>query len=239
VSLPRTPTRMSVWKSNFFLQTGLPESLPKPLLPDPVAVEQDAASPSGKGAPRKRASGERGKDKVVRKKRAPSLYNFYETMRGIELREADGNQALLPHQTQSEYRAFSQYQRTYWEYLQELYAVFEKRERVADRSLDRDAQSTYKKKLRHRFYFLTAPEQQQLVRDYLADRWEKENYDHVRETCHQDNLRQLVDIRRDLRSLLAKVERALKPRAPDADGRELQPADERELKPALELKEAQ
>jgi hypothetical protein len=54
--------------------------------------------------------------------------------------------------------------------------------------------------------------QQQLVRDYIAHRWEKENYEYVQETCHQDNLRHLVDIRRDLRLLLAKVEKALAPK---------------------------
>jgi hypothetical protein len=31
----------------------------------------------------------------------------------------------------------------------------------------------------------------------------------VRETCHQDNLRHLFDIRRDFRLLLDKVEKAL------------------------------
>jgi hypothetical protein len=63
------------------------------------------------------------------------------------------------------------------------------------------------------------------VRDYLAHRWEKENYQYVRETCQQDNLRHLVDIRRDLRLLLAKVEDALKPRGGDASSA-LQPRAE-------------
>ena len=55
------------------------------------------------------------------------------------------------------------------------------------------------------------------MRDYIAQRWEKENYEFVRESCQQDNLRHLVDIRRDLRLLLAKVEDALKPRDKDAE----------------------
>jgi hypothetical protein len=74
----------------------------------------------------------------------------------------------------------------------------------------------HKHRLQHKFYFLDEKQQQQLVRDYLAHRWEKENYEFVRESCQQDNLRHLVDIRHDLRLLLAKVEDALKPRSADA-----------------------
>ena len=46
---------------------------------------------------------------------------------------------------------------------------------------------------------------------YLADRWEKENYPLVHEICAPDNLSHLVEIRRDLRLLLAKVEKVLAP----------------------------
>jgi hypothetical protein len=38
----------------------------------------------------------------------------------------------------------------------------------------------------------------------------------VQETCHQNNLRHLVDIRKDLKLLLGKVEKALAPPDPDA-----------------------
>ena len=74
----------------------------------------------------------------------------------------------------------------------------------------------HKQRLQHKFYFIDEAQQQQLVRDYLAHRWEKENYDFVQQTCQQDNLRHLVDIRRDLRLLLAKVEDALRPAKADA-----------------------
>ena len=198
---------MSVWKSNFFLQNGLPDALPKPPERDHAADEQFAAEHE---LPRKRRQGERGKDRVVRNKRPPSLYNFYESMRAIELREADGNVPMHPHQTQSEYNAFSQHQRAYWEHMQALFFVFERTQLIGDPSLYKLSVTTRKNKLWNKFYYLKGPEQQQLERDYHADRWQRENYDYVRQTCHQDNLRDLVGIRTDLRALLTKVERALR-----------------------------
>ena len=200
---------MSVWKSNFFLQTGLPESLPKPPQRDTAADEQFAEE-HGLEPPR-RTVGQRGKDKVPRKHRAPSLYNFFESMRSIEVREQNGNAALWPEQTRREYHAFSKQQRAFWEYMHELYFVFECQQKTADAGKVREATAhRQKQKLWHKFYFLDEAQQKQLVRDYLAHRWEKENYQFVQETCQQDNLRHLVDIRRDLRLLLAKVEDALK-----------------------------
>jgi hypothetical protein len=97
--------------------------------------------------------------------------------------------------------------------MHELFMVFEQQQKVADwGKLTTESAHSRKRKLWHKFYFLEEKQQQQLVRDYVAHRWEKENYQYVRETCHQDNLRHLVDIRRDLRLLLDKVDRALAPR---------------------------
>ena len=205
---------MSVWKSNFFLQTGLPETLPKPPERDAVADEEFAEE---HGIAPRRTIGQRGKDKVERKKRAPSLYNFYESMRSIEVREENGNAALWPEQTRREYHAFSKQQRAFWEYMHELYFVYERQQKAVDwDTISIETAHRRKQKLWHKFYFLEEAQQQQLVRDYLAHRWEQENYEFVRESCQQDNLRHLVDIRRDLRLLLAKVEDALKPPLADA-----------------------
>jgi hypothetical protein len=215
VCLRATHTRMSVWKSNFFLQAGLPESLPKPPQRD-VAADEEFAEEHGLEPPR-RTVGQRGKDLVPRKKRAPSLYNFYEVMRGIEVRQNNSNAGLQPEQTRREYRAFSKHQRSYWEYVQQLYFVFERQQNAADPGKAGETNAhRHKQRLQHKFYFLDETQQRQLVRDYLAQRWEQENYDFVRESCQQDNLRHLVDIRRDLRLLLAKVEDALKPRTADS-----------------------
>ena len=205
---------MSVWKSNFFLQTGLPESLPKPPERDAAADEEFAEEHE---LPYRRMVGQRGKDRLPRKKRAPSLYNFYEVMRGIEVKQKNSNDALLPAQTRREYHAFTKQQRAFWEYMHELYFVFERQQNTADPGKAGETNAhRHKQRLQHKFYFLEEAEQQQLVRDYLAHRWEKENYQFVQETCHQDNLRHLVDIRRDLRLLLAKVEDALKPAKTDS-----------------------
>ena len=206
---------MSVWKSNFFLQTGLPESLPKPPERD---VEADEEFGEEHGLPKPRTVGQRGKDLVPRKKRAPSLYNFYEVMRGIEVRQNNSNAGLLPEQTRREYRAFSKHQRSYWEYVHQLYFVFERQQNAADPGKAGETNAhRHKQRLQHKFYFIDEAQQQQLVRDYLAQRWEKENYEFVRESCQQDNLRHLVDIRRDLRLLLAKVDDALKQRTQDTE----------------------
>ncbi len=202
-----TPSPMSVWKSNFFLQTGLPESLPKPPERDPVA-DQEFASEHGLPPPRR--VGQRGKDKIARKKRAPSLFNFFECMRSHESREADGNVIVRPEELRVEYHALSKQQRAYWEYMHELFIVYEQQQKVADwGTLCTESAHRRKHRLFCKFYFMSEPEQQQLVRDYLAQRWETENYEVVRETCHQDNLRDLVDIRKDLRLVLEKVEKAL------------------------------
>ena len=200
---------MSVWKSNFFLQTGLPESLPKPPK-RPAAEDKEFAEEND--IPVVRRVGQRGKDKFARKKRTQSLFNFFECMRAIEHRETDSNVRMTPGHTRTEYHALSKQQRAYWEYMHELFFLFERQERTADLALAKLTASSRNRKLWNKFYFLEEPEQQQLVRDYLAHRWEKENYEYVRETCHQDNLRHLVDIRRDLRLLLAKVEEALAPK---------------------------
>ena len=202
---------MSVWKSNFFLQTGLPESLPKP--PErPVAADEQFAADNGIDGPR--TVGQRGKDKNGRKKRSPSLFNFFQCMRSLESREADGNVFVGPKALRVEYIALSKQQRAFWEHMHELSIVFEKQQKVAGcGALSTESAHNRTRRVLQKFYFLSEPEQQQLVRDYLAQRWEKENYNHVRETCQQDNLRHLVDIRRDLRLLLDKVEKALKPPA--------------------------
>jgi hypothetical protein len=208
---------MSVWKSNFFLQTGLPESLPKP--PEPAVDEQVEAALHPAGTPR-RGPGSRGKDKYQRKTRGPTLFNFFEAMRGLEAREelGDGNVRLLKTaDIHNEYYALSKQQRAYWEFMHELWLEFKIQEGVADWPyLGTKPRQHRKTQLLHKFYFLEDAEQQQLVRDHLARRWEKENYDCVRETCTTDNLRCLLDIRRDLRGLLARVDKALAPRNPDA-----------------------
>ena len=96
---------MSVWKSNFFLQTGLPESLSKSPERDAAADEEFAEEHDLE--PPRRTVGQRGKDLVPRKKRAPSLYNFYEAMRSIEVKQKNSNDGLLPAQTRREYRTFT------------------------------------------------------------------------------------------------------------------------------------
>ena len=150
-SAPTLP-QMSVWKSNFFLQTGLPESLPKP--PErPVADDEDFAVEHGL-APTRRV-GQRGKDKHGRKKRAPSLFNFFQCMRSLESREADGNVIVRPEELRVEYHALSKQQRAFWEYMHELFFVFERQQNTADcGTLGEHNAHRRKESLWHKFYFL-------------------------------------------------------------------------------------
>jgi hypothetical protein len=204
---------MSVWKSNFFLQTGLPESLPK--APEPV-VDEELEAEAG---PPSRRVGKRGKDKCQRKTRGPTLFNFFEAMRSLESREqaGDGNVSFTTADIHLEYYALSPQQRAYWEFMHELWLLFKVQQKVAEWGyLGTKKRRQRKNELLHKFYFLKDADQQQLVRDHLAHRWENENYDAVRETCTSDNLRCLVGIRKDLRLLLGKVDKALAPRNPDA-----------------------
>lgn len=204
---------MSVWKSNFFMQTGLPEPAPKPPARDAAGVEQLADEQLQDKHRLPRRHGDRGKDKLQRKKRPPSLYNFYQSMRAIEVREANANAVLSRHQMQAEFRTLSHHQRAFWEYMLELYAVFEHQELAVDNTLDEETVTSCKKKLRHKFYFLEAREQQQLLRDFLADLCGKQN---------NDNLRHLLDIRSDLRLLLVRVDQALEPQQSPAAAVKLQ-----------------
>ena len=100
---------MSVWKSNFFLQAGLPESLPKPPERDPAADSEFAVE---NGLTTRRV-GQRGKDKLPRKTRGPTLFNFFEAMRTLETREesGDGNVSLKTTDIHLEYYALTQQQR--------------------------------------------------------------------------------------------------------------------------------
>jgi hypothetical protein len=203
-----TLAHMSVWKSNFFLQIGLPESLPKP--PElPPSFHKRLAEESGAAT---RGVGERGKDKVARKKRGSTLFNFYQGIRGIESREGDDNVLLRPEEACIEYTELSKQQRSYWEHLHELFLCFEKQQNILECFIV-TTQNAHKRKqkLLTRFYHFQEWEVQQLVRDYLAERWEKENYPLVHEIPVPDNLTHLVEIRRDLRVLLSKVEKVLAP----------------------------
>jgi hypothetical protein len=157
---------MSVWKSNFFLKTGLPESLPKPTQRDAAA---DAEFAEEHQLPKPRTVGQRGKDLVPRKKRAPSLYNFYEVMRGIEVKQKNSNDAHLPAQTRREYRGFSKDERAYWEYMHELYFVFERQQNAADPGKAGETNAhRHKQRLQHKFYFLDEAQQQQLLPGFAA-----------------------------------------------------------------------
>ena len=155
-------------------------------------------------------SGQRtlGENRDKRTERPQLLFNFYEAMRSSELREEDADDSIAARKTHVEYNSFSTNERAFWEYMHALYKVFEKTQLAADAMYSLSA-ANRKRALCLKFYRLKKPDQEQLVRDYIADRWESENYNYVRQTIYQNNLRDLVGIRKDLKALLEKVEMAL------------------------------
>jgi hypothetical protein len=111
------------------------------------------------------STGPRGPDKFPRKKRATTLFNFFETIRGIERRQADENVPMTPQQTRKEFCALSRPQRSYWEYMHELFFVFERQQNAAEAGSVSDPTAHRKKqRLWHKFYFLEETQQRQLVR---------------------------------------------------------------------------
>jgi hypothetical protein len=64
--------------------------------------------------------------------------------------------------------------------MHELYFVFERQQKTADPAkMSETSAHRQKQRMWHKFYFLDEAQQKQLVRDYLAHRWEKENYQFV------------------------------------------------------------
>lgn len=209
----RPVNRMStLWQGKFFLQTGLPASLPRP----PTVLHEPGYPPISAGERRrkeqkklyKRAGSCRGKDKGKRRVRDPILYNFFECMKRIESKERDSG--ADPAQLHLEFRALTPSERAYWEFMHDLYKLY-KEQQCTLRAIEVNA-TPYGKMQRLfalEFYNLAEEKQCQLVRDELAGRFLDENITFAQQSCEQDDRNLITDIRKDVANILVRIDRAM------------------------------
>ena len=208
------PLRMStLWQGKFFLQTGLPASLPRPPTvvqdPDyPVITEKEKRKrQKEKNVP----NGCRGKDRGLRRAREPILFNFFESIHSMEAKERDSGCSTSPEQLKVEFAALTKPERVYWAFMHDLFLLYREQQwsvRVTEfRSFPK---ARMRKILISEFYHLAEPAQLQLVRDQLAVRWHKENQEFATKNCEQQDRNLLRDIRKDVANILLRIDAVVK-----------------------------
>ncbi len=209
-----TPPGMStLWKGKFFLQTGLPASLPRPptVIQDPdypiITEKEKRKRQKAKNIP----NGCRGKDRGQRRAREPILFNFFESIHSMEAKERDSGCSTTAEQLKIEFKALTKPERAYWEFMHDLFLLYREQQwsvRVTEfRSFP---QVRMRKILISEFYHLTEPAQHQLVRDHLAVRWHKENQEFSIKNCEQQDRNLLHDIRKDVANILLRIDAVVK-----------------------------
>jgi hypothetical protein len=214
VSTPAYVDHMStLWQGKFFLQTGLPASLPRPptVLRDPGYPQISEGERRRKEQHKlyKRGGSCRGKDKGKRRVRNPILFNFFECIKRIEAKECDSG--TDPAQLHVEFKALTQSERAYWEFMHDLYKVYKEQQRTL-RVIEVNATPYGKmqKLFALEFYHLAEEKQAQLVRDALAVRWRDENITFAQQSCEQDDRNLITDIRKDVANILVRIDEAMK-----------------------------
>ncbi len=208
----------TMWKGKFFLQTGLPGSLPRA----PTVLYDPDYPPISKGEKRKRQkekqilTGCRGKDRGKRRARTPILFNFFESVHALEAKEikADDSRAdPSSEKLKAEFAALSKPERAYWDFMHDLFQLYTTQQEVDGRKTE--FRSTPKIKMRRRliaeFYHLPEPAQLQLVRDQLAVRWEHENLQFAQQSCEQQDRNMITDLRKDVAAILVKIDAVIGP----------------------------
>lgn len=212
------PRGMStMWKGKFFLQTGLPGSLPRA----PTVLYDPDYPPISKGEKRKRQkekqllTGCRGKDRGKRRARTPILFNFFESIHALEAREikADDSRAdPSSEKLKAEFAGLSKPERAYWDFMHDLFQLYTTHQEVGRKT---EFRTTPKPKMRRKliaeFYHLDEPAQLQLVRDQLAVRWEHENREFAKQSCEQKDRNMITDLRKDVAAILVKIDAVIGP----------------------------
>jgi hypothetical protein len=212
----------SMWKGKFFLQTGLPDSLPRaptvvygPDCPPPTEAEtrKRLTAEAADGRPDKRGrpgvpTG-RGKDINKRRVRFPILFNFFEGIHALEAVESAGasdSAAPTAGQRKARFQALGRPERAYWDFMHALFVLYcdqQAEVRVTDhRTL---CPAKLRKALLTDFYHLPEPAQLQLVRDHLAVRWHDENQEFVKQSLVKLDRKLITDIRRDVEGILQRI----------------------------------
>jgi len=203
----------TLWQGKFFLQTGLPASLPRPptVVNDPRYPQISDVERRRKQQEKtyKRAGSARGKDKGKRRVRDPILFNFFECIKRIEAKECDSG--TDPAQLHVEFKALTPSERAYWEFMHDLYKLY-KEQQCTLRAIEVNATPYAKMQriLALEFYHLTEEKQAQLVRDGLAVRWRDENIAFAQQSCEQDDRNLITDIRKDVANIIVRIDEAMK-----------------------------
>lgn len=212
--VPEATTHMStLWQGKFFLQTGLPGSLPRPptvlIDPDHPQISDRAREKKRIQKLKERAAKCRGKDKGRRRVRTPLLFNFFECIKMIEAKERDT--ASDTAQLILEFRALTVAEKAYWEFMHDLFILYRDQQR-SHRVVECNATRTKKmmKILRLEFYNLREEAQAQLVRDHLAVRWRDENLTFAQQSCEQEDRNLIHDIRKDVARIIVRIDEAMR-----------------------------
>ena len=225
----------AMWKGKFFLQTGLPGSLPRaptvvygPDCPPPTeaATRRRLKEEAADGLPDKRGrvgvpTG-RGKDVNKRRVRLPILFNFFEAIHSLEAAESAGTaDAAAPSSAQrrSTFRALGRPERAYWDFMHGLFVLYCEQQAEVRVTEHRSCPGKLRKALLKDFYHLPEPAQLQLVRDHLAVRWHDENKEFVKQSLEKLDRKLITDIRKDVEAILQRIKSVIGParRAPTAD----------------------
>ena len=225
--------RMStMWKGKFFLQTGLPGSLPRAptVLYDPNYPPISAKEKRKRQREKKIPSGCRGKDRGQRRARTPILFNFFESIHAVEAKERDSGASTEPEKLRAEFAALSKPERAYWDFMHDLFILY--RDQQAEVRIT-EFRSFPKPRMRRilisEFYHLAEPAQLQLVRDQLAVRWQGENLQFAQQTMEQQDRNLITDIRKDVSDILLKIDAVIRHTPYRAEPvQETEPAEETE-----------
>lgn len=202
----------TLWQGKFFLQTGLPGSLPRApaVVPDPdypkMSLKEIRMRQKAKGI----KSGCRGKDRAMRRTRNPILFNFFESIHAVEPRGSEDH-ACAAADLRARFAELTKAERAYWEFMHDLFLLY-REQQWAVRVTEFRAYSHVKMRriLAAEFYRLEEPVQLQLVRDHLAVRWAKENEDFAKKAAEQHDRNLLHDVRKDVANILLRIDAAFR-----------------------------
>ena len=206
-----------IWKGKFFLQTGLPGSLPRAphVLYDPDYPPISAGEKRKRQKEKKISIGCRGKDRAKRRVRSPILFNFFESVHSLEAREikADDSRAdPSSEKLKAEFASLSKPERAYWDFMHDLFQLYSAQQEAQGRVTEfrGTPKVNMRKRLISEFYHLPEPAQLQLVRDQLAVRWQNENVEFAQRSCEQQDRNMITDIRKDVAAILVKIDAAIR-----------------------------
>jgi hypothetical protein len=217
----------SLWQGKFFLQTGLPGSLPRAptVIQDPDYPKMSLLEKRARQKEKGIKSGCRGKDRAMRRTRNPILFNFFESIHGVEAKAGEEH-AVAAADLRARFAALTKPERAYWEFMHDLFLLYREQQwSVRVTEFRAYTHAKMRRILAADFYRLEEPQQLQLVRDHLAVRWAKENEDFAKKVAEQHDRNLLHDVRKDVANILLRIDAAFRCEAAAAAGPDPVPDD--------------